>query len=62
MNMKKTSILPIVSVVCLAVAAVTGHQISKDIVNEVADIAVAVIGAGISIWGVIKDHSKGVEK
>jgi hypothetical protein len=60
--MNKTAILPIVSVVCLAIAAVTGHQISKDVVNEVADIAVAVIGAGISIWGIFKDHTKGEGK
>jgi uncharacterized membrane protein len=57
-NVNKTAILPVITVICLAVAAVTGHKISNDIVNLIADIAAVVISAGISIWGIFKDHSK----
>lgn len=57
--MNKTAILPIVSVVCMGVAVVTGHTISASIQDEVATIAATAIGAGISIWGVIKNHKKG---
>jgi hypothetical protein len=58
MKISKTAILPIVSVICLAVATITGHQVSASIQDEIATIATTVIGAGISIWGVIKNHSK----
>jgi hypothetical protein len=57
-NVNKTAILPVVTVVCLAIAAVTGHKISNDVVDQVADVAAVVISAGISIWGIFKDHSK----
>lgn len=60
--MKKTQILPIVSVICLGVATITGHQISASLQDEIATIGAAVIGAGFSIYGIIKDHSKGAVK
>jgi hypothetical protein len=57
--MKKTQILPIISVICLGVAAITGHQVSASVQDEIATIGAAVIGSAITIWGIIKDHQKG---
>jgi hypothetical protein len=59
MKISKTAILPVVTVLSLAYAAITGHEISKDLLDKTADIAAVVISAGISIWGVIKNHKKG---
>lgn len=56
MNMNKTAILPIVSVICLGIATITGHSINANMQDEIATIAATVIGAGISVWGVIKNH------
>jgi hypothetical protein len=58
MKINKTAILPIVSVICLAVATITGHQVASNVQDEIATIAATVIGAGVSIWGVVKDHQK----
>lgn len=58
MNISKTSILPIVSVICLGIGTITHHAINASIQNEIATVAATVIGAGISIWGVIKNHKK----
>lgn len=55
----KTAILPVVAVVCLGVAAVTGHQVSQSVQDEVATIGSIVVGGAIAIWGVIKNHKKG---
>jgi hypothetical protein len=57
--MNKTAILPIVTIVCGAIALITKKPIGADMQDMIATIAATVIGAAISIWGVIKDHSKG---
>jgi hypothetical protein len=57
-KINKTAILPIVSVICLAIATITGHQVSSSVQDEIATVAATGIGAGISIWGVIKNHKK----
>jgi hypothetical protein len=54
--MNKTAILPIVSVICLGVAAITGHTISNDLQNDIATWTSSLIGVGIGIYGVIKNH------
>jgi hypothetical protein len=61
-KMQKTAILPIVTIICGGITVISGHPIGKDTVDLIATIAATVIGAGISIWGVIKDHSKGEGK
>jgi ribose/xylose/arabinose/galactoside ABC-type transport system permease subunit len=61
-NINKTAILPIVTAVCLGIGYVTGHQISSSLQDEIATIATAVIGTGVTVWGVIKDHKKEVSK
>jgi hypothetical protein len=57
-NIDKTAILPIVTVVCLGIGTITGHAINANTQNEIATIVAAIIGAGVSIWGVIKNHKK----
>lgn len=59
--MKKSAILPIISVIALGYAAITGHKVSTDFINQIADISAIVITGGISVWGIIKDHSKEVK-
>lgn len=56
MNINKSAILPIVSVVCLGVAAISGHTISSSLQDQIATWAASLIGTGISIWGVVKNH------
>ena len=58
MKISKTAILPIVSVICLGIASFTGNTISADMQDHVASIATIVISAGVSIWGIIKNHKK----
>jgi hypothetical protein len=57
----KSAILPIVSIVCVAIAAITGHKFSHDVVDSIATVASIVITSGISIWGVFKNHKKEVK-
>jgi uncharacterized membrane protein YcaP (DUF421 family) len=56
--MKKTAILPIVTIICLGIGTLIGKPIGKDTVDMIATITATAFTAGISIWGVIKDHTK----
>ena len=58
--MSKSAILPIVTIVCGGIAIITGKPIGSDTIDMIATISATAIGAGISIWGVIKNHKKGV--
>jgi hypothetical protein len=58
--MNKTAILPIVTIVCGGIAIITKKPIGADTIDMIATIAATVIGSGISIWGVIKNHKKEV--
>lgn len=57
MKISKTTIVPIVSVVCLGISSITGHAISGQIQDEIATWALNLIGIGYGIYGVIKDHN-----
>jgi hypothetical protein len=57
--MNKTVILPIVSVICLGVAAVTGHTLDAKLQDDIATWTASLIGVGIGIYGVIKNHKRG---
>lgn len=61
MNINKSAILPIVSVICLGVAAITGHTVNASLQDQIATVVATLIGAGVSIYGVFKNH-KGVGK
>jgi hypothetical protein len=56
--MSKTAILPVLSVIALAISALTGHKFSNDVLDEVSTIAAIVITAGINVWGIFKNHKK----
>ena len=56
--MNKTVILPIVTIICGGIAIITGKPIGSDTIDMIATISATVIGAGISIYGVIKNHKK----
>lgn len=58
MNVNKTAIIPVVSILCGAYFLITGHAVSAPVQDEFATIGVIVVGAGVSIWGVIKNHKK----
>lgn len=54
--MNKTAILPIVSVVCLGIAAITGHTVDAKLQDDIATWSASLIGVGFGIYGVIKNH------
>ena len=56
--MNKTAILPIVTIICLGFGTLIGKPIGKDTVDMIATITATGVSAGISIWGVIKNHTK----
>lgn len=62
MMINKTAILPVISVICMAIYAFTGHQISTDIQEQIATGSALLAGAGISIWGIYKSHKKKGDK
>ncbi|PEJ57386.1 hypothetical protein CN692_13310 [Bacillus sp. AFS002410] len=58
MKLSKSAILPIISVICLCIATITGHQISSDVQDHIAAVASVTISAVVSIWGIVKNHQK----
>lgn len=52
----KTIIAPIVAVVALGYAAISGHAIAASVQTEIVDISCVVVGAGVSIWGIFHNH------
>lgn len=56
--MNKTAILPIVTIICLGIGTLIGKPIGKDTVDMIATIAATSISAGVSIYGVLKNHKK----
>jgi hypothetical protein len=60
-GVSKTAIIPILSVVALGIATLTGHQFSKDVIDETATVLAVLITAGINIWGIVKNHKKEVK-
>jgi hypothetical protein len=60
-NVSKTAILPVLSVIALGIATLTGHQFSKDSIEEAATVLAVVITAGVNLWGIFKNHKKEVK-
>jgi hypothetical protein len=58
MKLNKSAILPIITVICLGIGALTGHKVDEALQDQIATWSATLIGVGISIWGVIKDHQK----
>jgi hypothetical protein len=60
-GVSKTAIFPILSVIALGIATLTGHQFTKDFIDEAATVLAVLITAGINVWGIIKNHKKEVK-
>jgi hypothetical protein len=60
-GVSKTAILPILSVVALGIATLTGHKFTQDTIDETATVLAVVITAGVNVWGIIKNHKKEVK-
>lgn len=56
--MKKTIIIPIVSVICLAVTAATGVDVDKGTQADIAQGISIIVTASISVYGIIKNWRK----
>lgn len=56
--MNKTIIAPIVAVVCLTVTALTGVEIDASTQAEIVAALGILISAGVTIWGIFKNHKK----
>lgn len=59
--MSKTAILPLVSILAGAFTVISKKPVGEDTIDMIATIAVTAIGAVVSIWGVFKNHNKGVK-
>lgn len=56
--MYKTTIAPIIAVIALAIQAVFGIEIDKDLQEEIVVIIGNIILVGLAIKGVIDNHKK----
>lgn len=56
--MGKTIILPILMVIGLVIKSVTGYEIPEEVLNGWADAIAVLIAAGVTVWGIIKNHKK----
>jgi hypothetical protein len=56
--MNKTIILPIIAVIALIIEAVTGQKIDKATQDDVANGLTILVTAGVTIWGIFKNHKK----
>lgn len=62
MKISKTAILPVISVLFLAIGAVTGHVVSADTQDLIATYASVIITAAVSVWGIYQNHQKDGEQ
>lgn len=56
--MNKTIILPIVALITLGITALTGVEINSDLQDSIATGVTILVSAGISLYGIIKNHKK----
>lgn len=61
-TLSKAAIIPIVSIICLAIGTISGHPIGADTVDMIATWAVTLITSVWAIWGVVKNLRKFIEK
>jgi hypothetical protein len=59
--MNKTAILPIVTVLAGAYTLITKDAVKPETIDTIVNIATIVVGSGISIWGIWKNHKKEVK-
>lgn len=56
MRIEKTTILPIISLVALVIQAIFHKEISIDLQNQIAEIAVNIFFVGFTLYGIFKNH------
>lgn len=54
----KTAILPILTVLAAAYTLIFKVEISHDTIDYFASVLAILIGAGINVYGIIKNHKK----
>lgn len=52
----KTIIAPIVAAVFMGIELIIKHPISESVKVEWTDILTAVVGTGVTVWGIVKNH------
>lgn len=55
----KTLVPAIVGAGILVYEAYTGHQVSNNLQGQIVNGVLSVVGFGFTIFGIIKNHSKG---
>lgn len=58
----KTVIVPVVAVLALGYGAITGHSINQSTQDEIATVGAVVVGAVVSILGILHNHKTEVKK
>lgn len=58
----KTLIPAVVAAGIVLYEAISGHAVDKHVQDAIVNDGIAVIGFGFSVWGIIKNHKKGVTK
>lgn len=54
----KTIVLPIVSAILMGVELIVKHPISESTKTETVDIVTALVGTGVTLFGIVKNHKK----
>lgn len=52
----KTVIAPIVAVICLVVAGVSGVEVGDDVKSQIVDFVGYGVGLAITLYGIFKNH------
>jgi hypothetical protein len=58
----KTVITPIVAAGALLYGTITGHEVSQSLQNTIIIDGAAIIGFGVTVWGIWKNHKKDASK
>lgn len=58
----KTMVGPIVASLVMIIGAVSGHQITKDLQDQITSYVCAAILFGTTVWGIYYNHRKDVQK
>lgn len=58
----KTVIIPIISVICIAIKLVLGVEINEDIQTQITDIIFNTFLLGTILYGIFKNHKDELNK
>jgi hypothetical protein len=54
----KTIVVPIVATVYMGIELIVKHPISESTKTETVDIVTALVGTGVTLFGIVKNHKK----